>query len=171
MEVFSYICTGDKMFHDIFKMELIDEVVYEVYGNCARRGSDEIQTLDSIIINSTCHDDTTDEPVEIHVNVALTSHLIEAFAFQNKKLFTDHFQNYLKKLIRKLEDKSPDHIEVSNINIDEYIKTLLERFKELKFFIDESMRLDGMVAICEKRPIDDAFSFVLIFFKHSQTRS
>lgn len=159
MEVLSYIFTDDEMFHDIFKLDLIDEVVYEVYGNFERRRS---LALDPIA-NCTCNEDASDE---IHINVVLTSRLLKTFAQQNGKLFTGHFQNYLQKLIRRLENKDPELFE---INIDEYIKYLLEQFKELKFFIDESEQLDGMVAICERRPSDNTNTLVLMFFKSSQS--
>lgn len=31
MKAFSYIFTGDGMFYNIYKMKLVDQVVYEVY--------------------------------------------------------------------------------------------------------------------------------------------
>lgn len=166
MEVFSYILTGDEMFYDIFKMDLIDEVVYEVHGDFERRRSDTHVSLalDSIV-NCGCAEEFSDESTEIHINVVLTSHLIQTFAQQNGKLFTGQFQNYLRKLICRLENRDP---EVLKVNIDEYISNLFKQFKELKCFIDGSKSLDGMAAIFEKRPTDGVNTLVLMFFKCSQ---
>lgn len=167
MEVFSYILTGDEMFCDIFKMDLIDEVVYEVHDNFERRRSDPgVGLALNSIANCSCAEEATDEFTEIHINVVLTSHLIQTIAHQNGKLFTGHFQDYLQKLVGRLENRDP---EVFDVNIDEYINNLLKQFKEMKFFIDESKNVDGMVAICEKRPTDGVNTLVLLFFKCSQS--
>lgn len=70
------------------------------------------------------------------------------------------------RLIAKLEETSPDQVEVFKTNINKYMKDLLGRFKDLQFFTGESMDVDGMVAICEYRDINGESSPVLMFFKH-----
>lgn len=73
---------------------------------------------------------------------------------------------FFSRLIEKLQEKSPDQVEVFKTNINEQMKEILGRFKELQFFTGESMDCDGMVALCEYRDIDGVSTPVFMFFKH-----
>lgn len=165
MRIFKCIFTGDEMFSDSFKMKLVDEVVYEVYGKLVQRKHGEIALAGS---NPSAEeaDEGTEDAVESGIDVALNSRLVETYAFGDKKSFTLYLKDYMKKLIAKLEEKSPDQVEIFKTNINKYMKDLLGRFKDLQFFTGESMDVDGMVAICEYRDIDGVSTPVLSFFKH-----
>lgn len=73
---------------------------------------------------------------------------------------------FFSRLIAKLEEKSPDQVEIFKTNINKYMKDVIARFKDLQFFTGESMDVDGMVAICEYRDIAGVSTPVLSFFKH-----
>lgn len=70
------------------------------------------------------------------------------------------------RLVAKLEEKSPDQVEVFKTNMNKVMKDILGRFKELQFFTGESMDIDGMVGLMEYRDIDDKSVPVMMFFKH-----
>lgn len=70
------------------------------------------------------------------------------------------------RLIAKLEEKSPDQVDIFKTNMNKQMKDILGRFKELQFFTGESMDCDGMVAMLEYRDIDGAQHPVFMFFKH-----
>lgn len=70
------------------------------------------------------------------------------------------------RLIAKLEEKSPDQVDVFKTNMNKQMKEILGRFKDLQFFTGESMDCDGMVAMCEYRDIDGTQQPVFMFFKH-----
>lgn len=70
------------------------------------------------------------------------------------------------RLVAKLEEESPDQVEVFKTNMNKVMKDILGRFKELQFFTGESMDIDGMVALLEYREIDGDSVPVLMFFKH-----
>lgn len=165
MRIFKCIFTGDEMFSDSFKMRLVDEVVYEVYGKLVSRKHGDVQ-LDGANPSAEEADEGTEDAVESGIDVALNSRLVETYAFGDKKSFTLYLKDYMKKLIAKLEEKSPDQVEIFKTNINKYMKDVLGRFKDLQFFTGESMDVDGMVAICEYRDIDGVSTPVLSFFKH-----
>ena len=165
MRIYKCIFTGDEMFSDSFKMKLVDEVVYEVYGKLVQRRQDGIM-LDGANPSAEEADEGTEEAVESGVDVVMNSRLVETFAFGDKKSFTLYLKDYMKKLIAKLEENSPDQVEIFKTNINKYMKDVIGRFKDLQFFTGESMDVDGMVAICEYRDIDGVSTPVLSFFKH-----
>lgn len=70
------------------------------------------------------------------------------------------------RLVAKLEETSPDQVDVFKTNMNKVMKDILGRFKELQFFTGESMDIDGMVALLEYREIDGDSVPVLMFFKH-----
>jgi len=165
MRIYKDIFTGDEMFSDSYKMKLVDEVVYEVYGKLVQRKEGNIQLAGS---NPSAEeaDEGTDEAVESGVDVVLNHRLQETYAFGDKKSYTAYLKDYMKKLVAKLEEKSPDQVEVFKSNMNKVMKDVLGRFKELQFFTGESMDIDGLVALMEYRDIDGQSVPVLMFFKH-----
>ncbi|ALC45759.1 Tctp [Drosophila busckii] len=165
MKIYTDIITGDEMFADTYKMKLVDEVIYEVYGKLISRKEGDIVLAGS---NPSAEeaDEGTDSTVETGVDVVLNHRLSECFAFGDKKSFTLYLKDYMKKVLAKLAETAPDQVEVFKTNMNKAMKDILGRFKELQFFTGESMDCDGMVAMCEYREIDGQSTPVLMFFKH-----
>lgn len=84
------------MFSDTYKIKLIDNVIYEVYGKVVSRGGEDIVLAGS---NPSAEeaDEGTDATVETGVDVVLNSRLVESFAFGTKKDFTAYLKDYMKK--------------------------------------------------------------------------
>jgi hypothetical protein len=57
-------------------------------------------------------------------------------------------------------------VEVFKKNINEVMKDILGRFKDLQFFTGESMDAEGMIAMMEYRDIDGTSTPILMCFKH-----
>ncbi|XP_076172847.1 translationally controlled tumor protein [Ptiloglossa arizonensis] len=165
MRIYKDIFTGDEMFSDTYKIKLIDDVLYEVYGKVVSRKSGEI---DIAGFNPSAEeaDEGTDVAVETGVDVVLNHRLQESFAFSDKKSYTLYLKDYMKKLVARLEDKSPDQVEIFKTNTNKVMKDILSRFKDLQFFTGESMDIDGIVALMEYREIDGESVPVLMLFKH-----
>ncbi|KAL0274201.1 UNVERIFIED_CONTAM: hypothetical protein PYX00_006681 [Menopon gallinae] len=165
MKIYKDIFTGDEMFSDSYKIKLVDEVVYEVTGKLVRRKLDDIQLEGA---NPSAEEETegTDEAVESGVDIVLNHRLCETFAFGDKKSYTAYLKDYMKKLVAKLEENSPDQVEVFKTNMNKVMKDILGRFKDLQFFTGTSMEIDGMVALMEYRDIDGESVPVMMFFKH-----
>lgn len=79
-------------------------------------------------------DEGTDVAVESGVDVVLNHRLCETYAFGDKKAYTAYLKDYMKKLVAKLEEKSPEQVDTFKTNMNKVMKELLGRFKELQFF-------------------------------------
>jgi len=165
MRIYKDIFTGDEMFSDTYKIKLIDDVLYEVYGKLVTRKAGEIQ-LDGFNPSAEEADEGTDVAVESGVDVVLNHRLMETYAFHDKKSYTLYLKDFMKKLVAKLEEKNPSEVEVFKTNMNKVMKDILGRFKELQFFTGESMDIDGLVGLMEYRDIDGDSVPVLMFFKH-----
>lgn len=76
------------------------------------------------------------------------------------------YKYFRYRLVAKLEEKSPDQVEVFKTNMNKVMKDILGRFKELQFFTGESMEIEGMVGLLEYREINGESVPVFMFFKH-----
>ncbi|KAL6255125.1 translationally-controlled tumor protein homolog [Pogonomyrmex barbatus] len=165
MKIYKDIFTGDEMFSDTYKIKLVDDVLYEVYGKLITRKSGDVE-IAGFNPSAEEADEGTDEAVESGVDVVLNHRLQETFAFGDKKSYTLYLKDYMKKLVARLEEKAPDQVEVFKTNMNKVMKDILGRFKELQFFTGISMDIDGIVGLMEYREIDGESVPVLMFFKH-----
>ncbi|GLH03333.1 hypothetical protein R5R35_002910 [Gryllus longicercus] len=165
MRIYKDIFTGDEMFSDSYKMKLIDDVMYEIYGKLVTRKQGDV-VLEGSNPSQEEADEGTDEGVESGVDVVLNHRLCETYAFGDKKGYTAYLKDYMKKLVQRLEEKAPDQVSVFKNNTNKVMKDILSRFSDLQFFTGESMDIDGMVALLEYREIDGDSVPVLMFFKH-----
>ncbi|XP_017856263.1 PREDICTED: translationally-controlled tumor protein homolog [Drosophila arizonae] len=165
MRIYKDIITGDEMFTDTYKIKLVDEVIYEVYGKLISRTEGDIQ-LAGANPSAEEADEGTEVNVERGVDIVLNHRLAESFAFGDKKSYTVYLKEYMKKVLAKLQETAPDQVEIFKTNMNKAMKDILGRFKELQFFTGESMDVDGMVAMCEYRDIDGQSVPVFMFFKH-----
>ncbi|XP_076763193.1 translationally controlled tumor protein [Xylocopa sonorina] len=165
MKIYKDIFTGDEMFSDTYKIKLVDDVLYEVYGKVITRKSGDID-IAGFNPSSEEADEGTDETVESGVDIVMNHRLQETFAFTDKKSYTLYLKDYMKKLVAKLEENSPDQVEIFKSKTNKVMKDILGRFKDLQFFTGESMDIDGIVALMEYREIDGESVPVLMLFKH-----
>ncbi|XP_060517027.1 translationally-controlled tumor protein homolog [Cylas formicarius] len=165
MRIYKDKFTGDEMFSDTYKIKLIDEVIYEVYGKLVQRKQGDVQ-IEGFNPSAEDADEGTEEAVESGVDIVLNHRLQETFAFPDKKSYTLYLKDYMKKLIPKLEEDAPDQVEVFKTNINKAMKDVLSRFKDLQFFTGESMEIEGLVGLMEYREINGESVPVMMFFKH-----
>ncbi|KAF5298441.1 hypothetical protein FQR65_LT01220 [Abscondita terminalis] len=165
MRIYKDIITGDEMFSDTYKLKLVDDVLYEVYGKLIQRKQGEV-AIAGFNPSAEEADEGTDEAIESGVDIVLNHRLVESYAFGDKKSYTAYLKEYMKKLVDKLQTNSPDQVDVFKTNMNKVMKDILGRFKELQFFTGESMDVDGMVGLLEYREIDGQSIPVMMFFKH-----
>lgn len=82
------------MFSDSYKMRLVDDVIYEVYGKTVTR-KDDIK-IDGANPSAEEADEGTDANVETGVDIVLNHRLAET-GFGDKKSFTVYLKEYMKK--------------------------------------------------------------------------
>jgi len=163
MKIYKDILSGDELFSDTYKMKLVDEVMYEVYGKLLTRKLGDVQ-IDGANPSAEEADEATDEAVESGVDIVLNHRLVET-SF-DKKSYMAYLKDYMKKVVDNLTENKPDQVDVFKTNINKVMKELLGRFKDLQFFTGESMDPDGMVVIIEYKDVDGNNIPVLYAFKH-----
>lgn len=84
------------MFSDSYKMKLIDNVIYEVYGKTVSRKDGDIK-IEGFNPSAEEADEGTDPTVTTGVDVVLNSRLVETFAFGDRKSYTLYLRDYMKK--------------------------------------------------------------------------
>jgi hypothetical protein len=141
----------------------VDEVMYEVYGKFLTRKHGDVQ-IDGANPSAEEAAEGTDEAVESGVDIVLNHRLVET-SF-DKKGYMAYLKDYMKKVVERLQEKSPDQVDVFKTNINKVMKELLGKFKDLQFFTGESMDPDGLVAIIEYKDVDGDNIPVLYAFKH-----
>lgn len=87
---------GDEMFSDSYKVKLVDNVLYEVYGKLIQRKQGDIEIAG---FNPSAEEaqEATDANVESGVDVVLNHRLSETYAFADKKSYTSYLKDYMKK--------------------------------------------------------------------------
>lgn len=94
------------MFSDSYKIKLVDDVIYEVYGKVVSRTQGEIQ-IEGFNPSAEEADEGTDSTAESGVDIVLNSRLSECFAFGTKKDFTLYLKDYMKKWVITLPNFFP----------------------------------------------------------------
>jgi Translationally controlled tumour protein len=95
----------------------------------------------------------------------MTCLVIQINNFSRKEV-TSIFSLCNFRVLAKLEEKTPDQVDIFKTNINTVMKDILGRFKDLQFFTGESMDADGMIAMLEYRDIDGVSTPILMCFKH-----
>jgi len=166
MKLYKDILSGDEMFSDTYKMKLVDDVVYEVYGKYITRGPDSVVLAGA---NASAEEEVegTDDQGTSGVDIVINHRLVET-GF-DKKGYTVYIKDFMKKIAERLKETNPDQVDTFKTNVQKLIVSLLknERFKELQFFTGEKMDPDGLIALMEYRDIDGVSTPVMMFFKHA----
>jgi len=165
MKIYKDIFNNDEIFSDTFKMKLVDDVIYEVYGKTITRRIDDVK-IDGANPSAEGEDaEETDAGVESGVDVIINHRLVET-GFGDKKSYTAYLKEYMKRVVKHLEENSPDQVEIFKTNINKVMKDIMGRFKDLQFFTGESMDCEGLIALMEYRDIEGQSVPVLMCFKH-----
>ncbi|XP_019738075.1 translationally-controlled tumor protein homolog [Hippocampus comes] len=162
MIIYKCIISEDEMFSDIFPIKET-AIFYEVEGKVVTTTSGDID--DSLIGGNASTEEqaeTTDVSVTSGVNIVLYSKLQETT--YDKKSYLAHIKAYLKSIKAKMQETNPERVEQFMLDANNEVKKLLQGgFKDLQFFIGESLNTDGMVAILDYR--EDNVTPFMRFFK------
>jgi len=165
MKIYKDIFSGDELFSDTYKMSCIQDCLYEVVGKYETRKEGEV-VLEGSNASAEEADEGTDEGTTSGVDIVLNHRLTET-GFGSKKDFTTYLKDYMKKVVKYLEDNGRSgEVEAFKKNISGVMKELLGKFKELQFFTGESMDPDAMICMMEYKDVNGEERPVLMFFKH-----
>ncbi|XP_045602338.2 translationally-controlled tumor protein homolog [Procambarus clarkii] len=161
MKVFKDLVTGDEMFTDTYKYEVIEDAFYMVIGKSITMSDDNI-ALDGANPSAEEVDEGTESNAVSGIDVVLYMRLQET-GFGSKKDYLVYMKDYLKKLKGKLEG-TPGADKL--VAIQKPLNDILKKFKDLQFFTGESMNPEGMVAIGDYKDIDGEERPVFYFPKY-----
>jgi len=165
MKIYKDVFSGDELFSDTYPMKLVDDCMYEVYGKHETRTEGEIVMAGS---NASAEeaDEGTDANSTSGVDVILNHRLIET-GFGSKKDYMVYLKDYMKKVVKFLEENGRQgEVEVFKKNINGYMKEVLGRFKDLQFYVGESMDNDAMIVIVDYKEYEGEERPCLLAFKH-----
>jgi len=171
MLIYKDIFSGDELFSDTYKITLVKGCVYEVVGKWETRKGDDVQ-LEGANASAEEAAEGTEETSTTGIDIVLNHRLTET-AFGKKGEYATFLKGYMKNVVKKLEENGKgDQVDSFKQNIQPYISELLKEFafKDLMFFMGESMDPDAMTVIGVEKEVEIAGTKeerpVLIFFKH-----
>merc|ERR1712020_86713 len=167
MKIYKDVFSGDELFSDTYPIKVTDDVLYEVTGKHITRSQGEIQLEGS---NASAEgadgDEGTESSSESGVDIILNHRLTET-GFGSKKDYLVYLKDYMKKVVKYLEDNNrAGEVDAFKKNINNYMKDLLAKFKDLQFFVGESMDNDAMIVIVDYKDYQGEERPVLLAFKH-----
>jgi len=169
MKIYKDIFSGDEMFSDTYKITLVKDCVYEVVGKWETRKEGDIQLEGS---NASAEEaaEGTEEATMTGVDIVLNHRLTET-SFGKKGDYATYLKGYMKNVVKKLEENGKgDQVDSFKKNIQPYISEILKDWKDLMFFVGESMDPDAMIVLGIEKEVEVAGGKeerpVLIFFKH-----
>jgi len=169
MKIWKDIFSGDEMFSDTYRMSLVQGVVWEVIGKWETRTQDEVQ-LEGANASAEEAAEGTESSSQTGIDIVLNHRLTET-SFGAKKDFLVYLKTYMKNVAAKLEEQGKgDQVDEFKKNIQPYVSELMKSFKDLMFFVGESMDPDAMIVIAIEKEVDIGGEKqerpVMMFFKH-----
>jgi len=165
MKIYKDVFSGDELFSDTYPMKLVSDCIYEVYGKHETRVEGEVK-LDGSNASAEEADEGTDTNAVSGVDVVLNHRLTET-GFGSKKDYMVYLKDYMKKIVKYLEDNNrANEVDTFKNNINGYMKEVLGRFKDLQFYVGESMDNDAMIVILDYKEYQGEERPVLLAFKH-----
>jgi len=165
MKIFKDVFSGDELFSDTYPMKLVDNCMYEVYGKHITRTEGDVQ-LEGSNASAEEADEGTESNSVSGVDLVLNHRLVET-GFGSKKDYTIYLKDYMKKVIKYLEDNGKAaEVDDFKKNINGVMKELLGKFKDLQFYTGENMDAEAMILIMDYKEIDGEERPVIMAFKH-----
>ncbi|KAA8903985.1 translationally controlled tumor protein [Sphaerosporella brunnea] len=162
MIIFKDILTGDEMISDVYDLKEVDGTLYE--ADCAmitiKKGAD-------VDIGANASAEEAAEELEDGaetVNNVVHSFRLSSTSF-DKKSYLTYLKGYMKSVKKKMQEKGKTEEEVAGFEkrASAAAKKLVAGFKDLEFYVGESMNPDGMVALLNYR--EDGITPYMIFWK------
>lgn len=161
MLVYSDVISGDEMVSDAFKIQEVDDIVYEV--NC------RMVTLNTDVAVDIGANPSQEEPGEepLEEGAKTVNDIVHSFRLQptafDKKNYLVHLKAYMKTVKAYLQKENPERVDAFEKGATAYAKKIVANFKNFEFYTGEGMNPDGMVALLNYR--DDGITPYLTFWK------
>merc|ERR1711878_168671 len=167
MKIYKDVFSGDELFSDTYPIKLVEDCIYEVTGKHeTRTEGDVVLEGSNASAEGADGDEGGDASTVSGVDLVLNHRLTET-GFGSKKDYMVYLKDYMKKVVKYLEENDrASEVDVFKKNINNVMKELLGKFKDLQFFTGESMDADAMILIMDYKDYEGEERPVLMFFKH-----
>merc|ERR1712227_1096217 len=167
MKIYKDVFSGDELFSDTYPIKVVDDCLYEVTGKHITRTEGDIQLEGANASAEGADGDEGGEATSVSGVDIILNHRLTETGFGSKKDFTVYLKDYMKKVVKYLEDNNRSgEVDDFKKNINGVMKDLLGSFKDLQFFTGESMDAEAMIAMCLYKDVNGEERPVLMFFKH-----
>lgn len=168
MIIYKDIITGDELFTDSNKLNLVDDCLYEVLCTFVTRREDDIVLAGS---NPSAEGEDADEGGDGKCESGLD--LVLNQKLQSTSFTKADYKTYLKSYTKSLQEKwsqmdlTPEQLNDYKAKFTNAAKKILPKLDDVQFFTGESCNPDGMVALLDYRSKDDGTEDAyMLFFKH-----
>jgi len=167
MKIYKDVFSGDELFSDTYPIKLVEDCIYEVTGKHETRTEGDVVLEGS---NASAEGADADEGADSSsvsgIDIILNHRLTET-GFGSKKDYMVYLKDYMKKVVKFLEENDrAGEVDTFKKNINNVMKDLLGKFKDLQFFTGESMDAEAMILILDYREVDGEEKPILMAFKH-----
>merc|ERR1711929_35495 len=170
MKIYKDVFSGDELFSDTYPIKLVEDCLYEVTGKHISRTEGDIQLEGSNASAEGADGDEGGEASTVSGVDIILNHRLTETGFGSKKDYMVYLKDYMKKVVKYLEENDrAGEDDVFKKNINNVMKELLGKFKDLQFFTGESMDADAMILIMDYKDYEGEERPVLMAFKHGLT--
>lgn len=141
MLIYKDVISGDEMLSDSFPTKVIDDVVFEVTTRLITISNDVVGVEDNAEEGEGGLADGAEQKVDV----------VHAFRLNDasftKAEFIGYIKMYLKKIKDHLTEKKPDRVDPFMKAAQAFVKKVLGRFDDLRFWVGESMNYEAGVVM------------------------
>jgi len=165
MKIYKDVFSGDELFSDTYPMKLVDDCMWEIYGQHETRVEGAV-VLGGSNASAEEADEGTDANSVSGVDLVLNHRLCET-GFGSKKDYTIYLKSYMGRVVKFLEENGrAGEVDDFKKNINGVMKALLGKFKDLQFYTGENMDNEAMVLILDYKEYKGEERPVFMAFKH-----
>merc|ERR1712033_105103 len=158
MILYKDLFTTFDVFTDVYKIELVDDLYYNVSGKYIVEDS----SVDDSVFGGNKSAEAEEEDDGEEDNKVLIPDIVAASKLQqvptivSKNDFKDYIKKYVGKLIKKVAEENPDRASFLKANLNEkFVMPLLKDFKGLRFYASDGDEFDlegGLIYISQEAP-------------------
>ncbi|CRH00559.1 histamine-releasing factor, putative [Plasmodium relictum] len=131
------VCSDSYIQEDPFGISEFRNIAFEVKSNKRIKGNEDYGIAD----NSEEAQEGMGADVE-HVIDIVDSFQLTSTSF-SKKEYSTYIKNYMQKVVKYLEEKKPDRVEVFKTQAQPFIKHILTNFSDFEFYMGESLDMEA----------------------------
>lgn len=144
MKVYKCCFTDKDCFSDAYKVELKDDLYYEITGKIVKEdvGIDESKIGGNKSAEADCEDEGTEDYVKVCSNLVTSAKLEEIPTIVTKTEFKNAIKTYGQKLYKKIKETDPERAEFLKTKMGDLVKEVLANFKKCQFYATEDDAFD-----------------------------